>query len=502
MRFRLILICLFSCAVLSGCGRIYPQKIAPVRASMCAGDTKTAQAMLEKVGIREKDQLCFLFEKGTLDQVAGDHDASKESFAEAIKAFDENDRRAVVQLGDVAQKGAAIIVNDKMIEYDGEPFERVMLHSLQSLNYVMKDDKQGARVEIKRAYQSAKRLEDIKQKRLAALQADPNGSADISGAFASLANAVGGRSNCSELRTRSSMISNPYENAFAYYLSSLIYEANGDYSDACIDCESASRIMSGVSSVKRDVSRLQAITGRRGMGKTQTGTSVSLPTRGANAGDLAVFFQCGIAVEKKELKVPVPIPVRQQLPNGQAYWAPMIVPIAVPYYGDLTPSLAASVTIEEGGHPVGSTEVVADMDALAYRNLNDAYIGIITRAVMRAGIRAASIYAARQAAAKQTGGNNSGAAAAELLSLGMTVGFYYMEQADLRSWLLMPSNVQVVRLSLPEGEHKLTFNLIGRSGGAIDKQEATVTIAKGKITFANLRGIDRIVNKVQVSKPL
>jgi hypothetical protein len=44
-----------------------------------------------------------------------------------------------------------------------------------------------------------------------------------------------------------------------------------------------------------------------------------------------------------------------------------------------------------------------------------------------------------------------------LLSLATTVYSLVAEQPDLRSWLTLPGSGQVVRLSLPAGEHRVSL---------------------------------------------
>ena len=57
------------------------------------------------------------------------------------------------------------------------------------------------------------------------------------------------------------------------------------------------------------------------------------------------------------------------------------------------------------------------------------------------------------------------------------------ESADTRCWGLLPEKIQVIRLELPAGQHKLALAPVGTMGAAI-AHETTVTIDDGRNTYA------------------
>ncbi len=146
------------------------------------------------------------------------------------------------------------------------------------------------------------------------------------------------------------------------------------------------------------------------------------------------------------------------------------------------------------GASLGSTELLADLDLIALKNFHDKATAMIVRQSLRSVLKAVAGYSARGQLGEFQGVDISSFFAGMLLSL--------TEQADLRSWLLLPSNLQAFRTSVPAGQHTMDFLLKDRSGSVIDKKSCTVTVEKEKFTFLNLRGIDTFVGEPQVSMPL
>jgi len=194
------------------------------------------------------------------------------------------------------------------------------------------------------------------------------------------------------------------------------------------------------------------------------------------SGDLVVVLQCGTAVEKKQIWVPVPIPKVG------------IQSFAFPIYRSV-PYAARSATVVQDALQVGQTEMLADMDAMAVRNLKDRIPEMIIRTALRFAIKAYASYELNK---------NYGLAGA-IAGSALTA---ITEQADLRGWLLMPSNLQIARIPMKEGQHNVTIVLRDANGHTLDTRDVTVKIERNKMTLVNLRGVQSIINDVQVSSSL
>lgn len=417
----------------------------------------------------------------------GDFPGSNQVFFDAVAIMKDRDMRAVVSGGKALEQAGSILVNEKTMAYEGEGFERVFVHTVQALNFLLMNNKESARVEIKKAYEEADWMQRKNFKKLEAAEEqlrsenakrqNQNQRVDQS-AIVNNANEVFSKDpGFAALQSKALSVLNAYQNAFTYYLSSLVYEMNGDVNDAYIDCKTAHELRPGVPAVQRDLVRLAALNGfREDMERWEQEFNLSYAEMPQDTGDLIVVLQCGTAVEKKQVWVPIPIPEVGIQSFAFAVYQP-------------TPYPAWSVSVLDGSSTLGTTSLLADMDALAVRNLTDRIPEIVIRTTLRFAIKAFATYQLR----KEMGAGGA------LLGMALTA---LTEQADLRSWLLMPSNLQVARIALPPGEHSLGIVLQDSRGQSLDNRNVTVTIERGKMTFVNLRGIRNVVGDVQVSSSL
>jgi hypothetical protein len=109
-----------------------------------------------------------------------------------------------------------------------------------------------------------------------------------------------------------------------------------------------------------------------------------------------------------------------------------------------------------------------------FRNLNDR----MSILVMKQAIRASAKGAMAKTAQDQGG------------VLGAVLSNTYnmvTEQADLRSWLTLPKNIQVTRIPLSAGTHNLRFALLDASGRSLREEPFSVEILPGKMTMLDAR---------------
>lgn len=504
-KFRFAAGCLLALA-LSACSALvsYPGRVGPARDAMAAGNLPQAMQLLQtrrfdrsgnNIKPTHDDHICYALEDGTLNQLAGQYAQSSKIFAEIEDLMKQNDQRAMISIGKTLQQISAGTINDKTIAYEGAGFERVFMHSLEALNYVMQQDTQGARVEIKKGYQAASRIREYKAREIEELDKQPkNQGFNQDQAFSSANQQLQSQAWWNDLQNAANVIHDPYQNGFAYYLSSLVYEANGDYGDAFIDCKSAYNLIPNCPAVRADVCRLADKTGMADEKQKYVQACGEPPARLEKSGDVAVVFQCGLAAQKNEFKIRVAFPVWKRGRDGAP---PEIIPVmqsmAVPYYL-LIPTAAAGLEVAEDGKALGRTALAVNMDALALRELRDEYPAILTRAILRVGVRVVGQVAAIE------GSNNANDAL--LFSIAISALSDVLEQADLRAWLTRPANVQVARINLPAGNHNLSLNLLDANGAVIDRRTVAVKVEADKISFINLRGVSAVIGAPQVSAPL
>jgi uncharacterized protein len=103
-----------------------------------------------------------------------------------------------------------------------------------------------------------------------------------------------------------------------------------------------------------------------------------------------------------------------------------------------------------------------DIDAIARASLKSRMPAITARAVARAIAKGAI-----QESVDKAGQNRDDAAAQLIGSLLVRAAAIATERADTRSWLTLPANVQLARLSLPPGSYDVTVDLLGKDGQVI-----------------------------------
>jgi hypothetical protein len=123
--------------------------------------------------------------------------------------------------------------------------------------------------------------------------------------------------------------------------------------------------------------------------------------------------------------------------------------IAIPIYkASVAP--VHPLSISQGGQPLGSTETICAMDALAVKAYRESIVPMIIRQIVRASIKGAA-----SALASKHGG----------LLAGSAVAVYNVltEVADTRSWRSLPQNAQVLRAYVSASSK---LNLVHAASGA------------------------------------
>jgi len=170
---------------LGGCAT-YSRGFEPIEQNLAAQNPATAMQILEKQRHPRSDLLLYLLNKAMLQRMQHDYAASNQTFEQAKQIIQ------TYSAVSVTEESAAFIFNDTTRTYTGTPLEQVMLHVYAALNYLELGEVDAARVE---ALQVEVRLRQLMQDSpKSALSVDP----------------------------------------FARYLSGMIYEDLGEFSDAMI----------------------------------------------------------------------------------------------------------------------------------------------------------------------------------------------------------------------------------------------------------------------------
>ncbi|MDD2736164.1 MAG: hypothetical protein PHF56_19720 [Desulfuromonadaceae bacterium] len=455
--------------ILSGCAASstftpYPRQIQPLIDSLSNRSTiDLSQCLLNEC--KNKDLILYNMERGRYAQVSGNSNVSMADFTASMDKIRENDNKALFSASDFGANVAATAVNDNAIPYEGEGYERVLLHHYQALNYLKKKDLDGAGVEVRRANAEQNDSLNRFEKELERAQEEArnkrinSNSSNIDTRYAQMDEIAG-------------KVKNSFQNAYTFYVSGFIYELIRQPNDAYIDYKKALEIYPENRYLQKDVLRLAATLDmreeldelRHRFPQVDTGLH---DKEGTGVGELLVLFEDGFVPQKHEIKIP--------LPAGRAG----IIAIAFPIYQERW-SPQVPLRILSNGALIGSTEPICDVRALAVKALKEKVPVIATRQIIRAIAKGVTAVEAK----KQMG---------DLGQFATIIWNLVSESADLRSWLTLPADVQILRTTLPAGSYSLSLQHPMAAGAA----HADVEIqANGKTVLHVVRAGRQMYNTV------
>ena len=420
------------CLVLNGCAYFqdYNRMTRQARVSMSQGSYPDALATFPSSAARGGNEILIRMERGTLLQAMGQYKESAAEFEVAAKKIAYYENRAVISASKGASEAASLVINEKAIPYEGEDFEKVLIHAFDALNYLMLGDLEDARVEIRNAYRRQQELYDKHYKDLEKAQKnvkgmrweDPLRRADPQGYH--------------QLMQTAESVASIYQNAFAYYISSLVYELNLEVDEAYIDLKKAIDAAPNCRAIQRDLIRLSKDLHYNDDLERWENSFGKMDPVLRDGIDIFVVFEFGLAPHKEQVKFPIL--------TGSG-----IVSAAFPVYR-FTPSatVAGMVSCNERGE---KTSIVSDMDAIAARNLLDEFPILLAKQIARSVLKG---YATRQLRNEYGAG---GVIAGSIVSI-------ITEQADLRTWSTLPKQVHVARLFVPKLTREITISALPIGG--------------------------------------
>ena len=370
---------------------------------------KRLHAGVESEGENGRDLLLFLLDEGLALHAAGKYAESNQVFLKADKIAEIKDYTSL------STEGATLLTSDNIKDYKGEDFEKVLINTYLSMNYALMGDYEDAIVEARRVNRKLYLMVTDGQRKYK-------------------------------------------QNAFARYLSAVLYEADGNFNDAYIDYKSAYEIQPEIPGISRNLWRMAWLLHERDemdrwdeefkltAGEHEAAKDLD-PRRGK--GEIIVIYENGIAPVKKA--------------NPQFTSVPK-------FYPRYNPVAEAKVTVD--GHEFGDTRMLHDIEATAIENLDEKYGGLVAKKI--AGVVAKEVVAHQ--IARQT---NS-----PLAGLIAEIAFFASDQADVRSWNLLPHDLQILRIPVDEGTHKVT---IAPVGAGMSLPERSVAVGKGKKAFVDFR---------------
>jgi uncharacterized protein len=427
----------------------YNRSMAPARRAFGDGDYGRAQSfilsgMKGENGERETSLNPWL-ELGMAEQAGGNFQGSTSALDKGAGIINGYEKKAVISASDTAAAAGTMIVNEKVEPYRGEDFEKTLVHTFMALNYLMINDWEGARVEVRRAYDRQQEAARNHEKSLDEARSDASRQKSV---------------NASELmrdvdqqyadqQPVASRVANAYQNAFTDFLSAVVYNAQREPNDAYIDLKKAYELRpqapclgpilietASAAGFRDEIPRWEQAFGLKARNV--------LDEAKRDRAELIVVFENGWAPLKRQITIPIPTPYA-------------IATLAIPKY-EFQGGGAADLLVRAGDRTERSA-VLGDVEAQAVRSLRDRMTVYVIKMAIRVTARVIAEHELQRRMEKEHG--SAGAIGAFLASSVVNVA---LEQADLRAWTLLPRDVQVARMRMPEGPAQIWLGLEGGSG--------------------------------------
>ena len=133
--------------LLTGCAT-YQGKVSPARELIQQQKFSEAASLLKPLSEKVNgDQLVYLMDYGTALHLAGDFEESNKAFLQADKLAEQLDYHSV------SKQAGSLLLNEEMVQYKGDTFERVFIHAYLAMNFVSLGKMDEALVEARRINQ-------------------------------------------------------------------------------------------------------------------------------------------------------------------------------------------------------------------------------------------------------------------------------------------------------------------------------------------------------------
>lgn len=434
----------------SGCGLNMEKHYQKMRGKLAASEYDDAAAYIDSVKeefYSKDNRLLYYMDKGMVLHLAKRYDESN-AILEKAKATAEE-----LWTESIGANAAAWLTTDNSIPYQGEDFEKVLLHFVAALNYIGLGRYEAARVE---ARQVTNKLELYNQ----AYAAENGVSVYKDDAFARW---LAGKLSETEGPDGYNDAWIDYKKALAVYEKD--YAARYHTPVPRVVVEDAVRVLTALGSdFEEELAEVRA---------RYPGVAPPGPAETRELGEVVLLHMAGEAPYKVDRYWHGIVGTRPDDYIRIAY------PAFVPKHHAIT-----GVRVTAGGRTVES-ELAENITAIAVQNLNDHMGRIKAKAITRAVTKYLTAKTTR--AVGENLKNKEAGAALQLAGALFQVGSVIAEEADKRSWITLPAAVNVVRVFVPAGDVTLDVELVGRDGRAARRVQIPAKAVAGRPTFVSYR---------------
>lgn len=366
------------CLLLQGCTAWQVNQLA---SSLSTLGPEHTLAQLEKIVPPSRDKAQYLLNRGLLKLYTGDLTGSREDLAQA------KDIMSSLQAVSLTENFAALTTNETLRSYTGSPSDKVLVHVMLALGYLMDGDMDGARVEMLQANITMKQESDGETE---------------SGQMAS-----------------------------ARFIAGMIFELQREYDDAYISYERAYNILQARGEHIPEALQTSLLYLAKRQGRKQEYRSFvkqfghEAPVIGKGLGEWFVIYHDGVVSKKSETRLSV-------FDAG----VDTMVSVVMPHY--YPSNYSPNHLLIQSGTKKADTEIIEYLEKRIREDLEKNK----AKELAAATVRAVAKYKMVQEA--QSKGDFGG--------IIMNIATVASEQADVRSWNMLPASIQLARITVPLDE--------------------------------------------------
>ncbi len=438
----------FVSLLVSGCAG-YAGSVKEIRSSLLAGDKARALKKANKaLDVDEADELpekikgdkaLLLLERATIKQGMEQWKTSSSDFRASDKSLELLDLK-----NDTMGNIGKFLFSDDATVYKAPAYEKLLLNTLNMLNYLAVYDVEGARVE-------ARRLRVI-QDYLADEESEQASLLGLGSYLAGFAFEMSGKA----------------EHALSHYDEALV---NGDYPSLTDPI----RRLAACTSFRTE--RLEEVLGEENPSESPS-PAPTCHLKPSGKGTVLLVSSVGLAPYKVAKRIPIGAALviagalLGALETAQAQRLAakgLLTWINFPVM-ERTNARFNRTRTQLNGRPVPS-EMGLDVTEQTIRAWDSIKGKLMVAAITRMITRMVAGEATEQAV-KGAGGNGIGAL---LAGLAVTGALTAADTPDTRSWVTLPSKIFITRLEVPPGKHEIDITFEGKAGRYVITKTVNVT---------------------------
>ncbi len=389
----------------------------------------------------DRNELLWLFDRGSVAQAMGDHETAIDTLN---RAEDIMDRKRGENVGDVL---GALLINDTVRRYTGEPYEDIYLNVIKMLAHLQAGAIDGgATVEARRIASKANMLRDryleiypaTRRKAVGEIgDAQRGDSASASAGFVPSWTADVPASVAGTVATNE--VGQFIESTLGLYLTAAVWMHAGESGNQRVAAERLVQTIGLHADLMRGV---------------DAADFADLATREPGTSNLLVVALSGLGPRKTAFRFP-PIII-----DG----APIYFELPIVREGPSAGRRARVVVGRDGASPLSLVEDFGQVAAENHRReLPLTYVRTLARAAVKA-------LATREAVKAIERKNDD-----DLVRLGVNLAGLLVpvltERADTRAWETLPGRAHVGLFVLPPGSHRVRVEWLNDAGRVIDESE-------------------------------